>query len=474
MSSNPETSSKKDEMKQQDSTKQKNNNSQNKKQNKKKSKKPLIDLEPVRGTRDFLPENMRKQRWLFDNFRQVAHLFGFEEYDAPILESEELYRVKAGAAGEDLLQQMYNFKDKSDRPVTMRPEMTPSLARLVLKHRRELVLPCRWFSIPQCWRYEAITRGRRREHYQWNMDILGAENMTAEAELLCVLVTFFKRVGLTSDDIVIKFSSRQLIQGILESQGIPEETFAPTCVILDKLDKQSEEEVTQQLLDAGVEEEAAKSLVQTMKLDSLENFDTMLGSDHPSLAPLKELMSYCEAYDIQDWITFDPSVVRGLAYYTGVVFEAFERPRKGGMMRAVCGGGRYDRLINTFAPRAESMPAIGFGFGDIVILEVLADRNVLPDFSKQIDAIVIPFGESERSTAMKVAAKLRSKEQSVDIVLKKKQRLDKSFRYADRSGAQLAYLVAPEEREKGMVKVKKLNTGKDDPDAEYTISLDEL
>ena len=199
-------------------------------------KKPALDTNPPKGTRDFYPPDMRLRTWLFDQWRDVAALYGFSEYDAPVLEAESLYTRKAG---EEVTQQLYNFVDKGDRSVALRPEMTPSLARMVMAKKGGLPLPLKWFSLPQCWRYERMTRGRRREHYQWNMDIWGVDGIEAEAELLSAMVLFFERVGLTSEDVGIKVNSRGVIGEVLTELGVPEEKFAATCVLVDKLEKVS-------------------------------------------------------------------------------------------------------------------------------------------------------------------------------------------------------------------------------------------
>lgn len=199
-----------------------------------KQQKEKLDTNPPKGTRDFYPEDMRQRTWLFQQWRDVAKSYGFSEYDAPVLESEVLYTRKAG---EEVTEQLYNFVDKGDRAVALRPEMTPSLARMVMAKKGGLNLPLKWFSIPQCWRYERMTRGRRREHFQWNMDIWGVEGVEAEAELLSAMVDFFERVGLSAKDVGIKVNSRLVIGEVLSRLGIPNEKFAATCVLIDKLEK---------------------------------------------------------------------------------------------------------------------------------------------------------------------------------------------------------------------------------------------
>ena len=202
----------------------------------------------VRGTRDFYPEDMRLRNWLFDNFTNASLLHGFEEYDAPVLEYEELYTRKQG---EEITQQLYSFQDKGNRKVALRPEMTPSLARMVMARAGGLPMPIKWFSIPQCWRYERTQRGRGREHYQWNVDIWGTTEISADAELISVLVTFFEGIGLTAKDIVIRVSSRKVLEEVLGSLGMEGDIFAQTCIIVDKMDKLSSDVIEDQLSNLG-------------------------------------------------------------------------------------------------------------------------------------------------------------------------------------------------------------------------------
>ncbi|MCO4770448.1 MAG: histidine--tRNA ligase [Deltaproteobacteria bacterium] len=411
----------------------------------------VINTAPPRGTRDFPPEEMRLRTWLFGHFREVARQFAFEEYDAPVLETEALYVRKAG---EEITGQLYNFEDKGGRKVALRPEMTPSLARLVLAKGRSLPMPIRWFSIPQCWRYERMTRGRKREHFQWNMDIFGVPGVAAEAELLAAIATFFGRLGLTSADVGIRVSSRGVLHAVLtEKLGVPDEHFAAVCVLVDKLEKLPREAIEKDLAELGLAGSLVDEIIATLSLRTLDDLGGVLGEEHPVVLDLRSLFSLAEAYGVADWLVFDASVVRGLAYYTGVVFEAFDR---GATLRAICGGGRYDRLLSTFG--GDDVPACGFGFGDVVIVELLKDKGLLPTLSAAVDDVVFSFSEDLRPAAMSVAARLRASGRSVDLVLEKKK-AKWAFKYADRSGAARMVLVAPDEWERGMVKIKELATG---------------
>uniref|UniRef100_A0A7S2S5G9 histidine--tRNA ligase n=1 Tax=Eucampia antarctica TaxID=49252 RepID=A0A7S2S5G9_9STRA len=422
-----------------------NNNNKKKQQQKKK-----LDTNPAKGTRDFNPNDMKLQSWLFGQWREVASAFGFSEYDAPVLESEALYTRKAG---EEVTEQLYCFEDKGGRRVALRPEMTPSLARIVMKDHP--LMPIKWFSIPQCWRYERMTRGRRREHYQWNMDIWGVSGVQAEAELLRAMVTFFTNIGLTSDDVGIKLNSRLIISELSTKLDIPADKFAQTCVLIDKLEKVPLDAIQSDLEELGLKREVVEKLVAVLSGDNtLQNMETVLTEDSEAIQQLKELMELCKAYDIQDWIQLDFSVVRGLAYYTGAVFEAFDRT---GTLRAIAGGGRYDSLLETFG--GDSTPAVGFGFGDAVIVELLKERNLLPSLDEinTVDSVVYAMKPELYSTAIQVAQTLRQAGQSVDVILEPNKKTKWVFKYAaDRIKANYCVIIAPQEYENNQVSIKDL------------------
>eukprot|EP00558_Chaetoceros_sp_UNC1202_P009429 CAMPEP_0197245260 /NCGR_PEP_ID=MMETSP1429-20130617/10091_1 /TAXON_ID=49237 /ORGANISM="Chaetoceros sp., Strain UNC1202" /LENGTH=495 /DNA_ID=CAMNT_0042705721 /DNA_START=146 /DNA_END=1633 /DNA_ORIENTATION=+ len=418
---------------------------------KKSEKKQRLNTNPPKGTRDFYPEDMRQRTWLFDQWRDVAKTYGFSEYDAPVLEAESLYTRKAG---EEVTEQLYNFVDKGDRAVALRPEMTPSLARMVMAKKGGLGLPLKWFSIPQCWRYERMTRGRRREHYQWNMDIWGVGGVEVEAELLSAMVDFFERVGLSAEDVGIKVNSRMVIGEVLSELGIPEEKFAATCVLVDKLEKVPIDAVQDDLEELGLDRSVVEKLTSVLTNKSIESITEVLGEDSEAVKQLAKLLSLCKAYGIEDWIIFDASVVRGLAYYTGIVFEAFDRR---GELRAIAGGGRYDKLLETFG--GEPTPAAGFGFGDAVIIELLKERNILPSFeSAGIDAVVFAMNADLYDAAISVATKLRKAGQKVDVVLENKK-TKWVFKHADRIKSKYVVIVAPDEYSNGEVSVKDLSCG---------------
>ena len=406
----------------------------------------------VRGTRDFYPEDMRLRNWLFQKFHSSSLSHGFEEYDSPIIEHEELYTRKQG---EEITQQLYNFEDKGGRKISLRPEMTPSLARMVMARSGALPLPIKWYSIPQCWRYERTQRGRGREHYQWNVDIWGMEGIEADAELLSVMVHMFKSVGLTHDDVVVRISSRKVLEEVLGSLGIEGDSFTKTCVIVDKMDKLPEETVSAQLSDLGISDSSITTIQSVLSVTDLPELRDMLSPDSMAVSELERLFQLLESYGISDWTTFDASVVRGLAYYTGPVFEAQDR---GGELRAICGGGRYDKLIGTLGGR--DLPATGFGFGDMVIMELLSDKGLLPDISSRVSDVVFSMDESLRGAAMEVSSKLRGAGRTVDLVLEPKK-MKWVFKHAERTGADRLVMVMPAEWESGKVRIKDLQTGEE-------------
>lgn len=412
-----------------------------------KAEKGLIDTQPPRGTRDFFPEDMRLRNWLFGEFAAVSAAFGFEQFDAPVLENEALFVRKAG---EEITDQLYNFEDKGGRRVALRPELTPSLARLVLQKGRTLPLPAKWFAIGQCWRYERMTRGRRREHYQWNMDIIGVPGVEAEAELLAAIVMFFERVGLSSKDVGIKVSNRKVLQSVLAQYNVPPDSFARVCVVVDKLDKLPREKVEEELGALGLPPSTVDGILTALAGRDLDALAGLLGEGSEAVVELRRLFELAEGYGYKDWLVFDPSVVRGLAYYTGTVFEGFDRE---GKLRAICGGGRYDRLLGTFG--GEEAPMAGFGFGDAVIVELLKERGKLPAPPHQVDDVVVPLDASLRAAASGIATRLRRAGRRVDLVLEAKK-MKWAFKHAEKLNAARLVLVGASEFERGCVVVKDL------------------
>jgi histidyl-tRNA synthetase len=414
-------------------------------------------LQAPRGTRDFYPEDLRLRRWLFDHFREVARRFGFEEVDAPIVEHAELFQRKAG---EEIVDQLYHFVIH-ERHLALRGEMTPSVARMVIARAGSLPLPLRWFVIGQNWRYERTTRGRRREHYQWNMELIGEADVTAEAELIAAIFMLVDRIGLAPEDVRLRLNSRALLEEALREGVLARrpEAFEPLCVVVDKLEKIGTDAVVDLLCDpagpVGVDRAEARAVVEALGVRTLEEAGRRHRPDSRALAELRRLYDLLDAYGVAERVDFDASVVRGLAYYTGVVFELFDAE---GRLRSLCGGGRYDRLIERLGgPR---LPAVGFGFGDETTLELLAARDRRPRLPRDLDDVVFPFSDAERPAAIRAAAGLRAAGRAVELVLSG-SRLKRVLADADRSGAARVVLIGPEELSRNTMRVRELATRKE-------------
>ena len=422
-------------------------------------------LDPPSGTRDFYPEEMRIRNWLFGTMRQSARAFGFDEYDAPVLEHAALYERKAG---EEIFGQMYEFRDKENDHVTLRPEMTPTLARMVLNKTNlqtgdvRITLPLKWFSIPQCWRFETTQRGRKREHYQWNMDMVGVDHVNAELELLAAACDFFSRLDIGPDIVGIKINSRAVLEALLAKYGIQKggdgeegDIFAKACVIIDKLDKIGGEAVTDLLEEIGVSRDSSKAILQALCAPTIDALAEIVGGRSEAIDQVKRLFELAKDYGIADYLIFDASVVRGLAYYTGIVWEAFDRR---GELRAIMGGGRYDRLLQLYGGSKCQIPCVGFGFGDCVIMELLQDLNKIPTSIKQsgVDYVVCAFIPEMYGKAASIAAGLRKLGSTVDLMPTPKKKVANSFKYADQLGAKRMVFVAPGEIERGVVRIKDL------------------
>ena len=419
-----------------------------------KTKNKGRELQAPRGTRDFYPDDMRRRNWLFDHFRQIANRFGFEEVDAPVVEHAELFTRKAG---EEIVDQLYHF-ELHDRHLALRPEMTPSLARMVIAHQGGMRFPIRWFTLTQNWRYERMTRGRRREHYQWNMDIWGEPGVEAEAELLSAMVTAFDALGLARGKVNIRLNSRALLEESLREGVLADrpDVFEPLCIVIDKIDKIGPEAVTDLLRDAqggiGLSAGEVERVLEMLGARSLDDAEKFAAPGSQALADLRRLYELLAAYGIADQVPFDASVVRGLAYYTGVVFEAFDT---GGTLRAIAGGGRYDRLAETLG--GKPVAAAGFGFGDAVIGELLEDEDLWPRLDRTIDDIVYAFGPREKAAAITVANRLRRAGRKVELSLGH-PKLKRVLAEADKNGAARVYLIGEDELARNVVKVKDLAT----------------
>ncbi len=413
----------------------------------------MIDLQPVKGTRDFFPDEMRLRNWLFEVWRNVSVQAGFEEYDTCVLEHEELYIRKAG---DEISKQLYSFEDKGGRRLSLRPEMTPSLARLVLQHKKSLSFPIKWFSMPQCFRYERMTKGRRREHFQWNADIIGQAEIVAEAEILMLLISACELMGLSAKEIRVFINDRRILNSILSQISVPQEMHSEVLVIMDKRDKISIEALSKLLQDIGMSTTQVDQLNEYLLKSDLIELKKDL-NDTQGIDELQNLMDMMETAGFSDYLQFDISIVRGLSYYTGAVFEV-NSPAK--QHRAICGGGRYDSLLSTYG--GEIVPAVGFGFGDVVVLDVLKDLERFPELPRKLDYTIIPFAREQVGTALNIAAILRQQGSTVDCNFSMKK-MKKTLQQAGESGAAKAILLFPDELSENKVVIRDLRLHEQKP-----------
>jgi histidyl-tRNA synthetase len=411
-------------------------------------------MQALKGFRDFYPEEMARRTYLFEVWRRVAKRFGFVEFDGPPLESLELYTRKSG---EEIVEQLYAFEDKGERKVSLRPEMTPTLARMVAARASALPKPLKWYSIPQLFRYERNQRGRLREHFQLNVDIVGAPEVEADAELLAVAIEIQRELGLDASDVIARVNDRRVVQGVLSELEVPSERVPAVYAVIDKFRKVPRETFSELLLGAGVSSSAATEIsrLSAGDVDVLEWCDRRL-KPGPGQEAATNLARYRQVLDesgVSDFVQVDFSIVRGLAYYTGIVFELYDRK---GKERAICGGGRYDELIHSLGgPRLE---ALGFGMGDVVLSLMLEDRGLFPAAPPRVEVAVIPVGRELASAARKVTALLRGAGFAAETPFTPSG-VGKDLKAASRDGARFAVIIGPDEWSADAANLKDLKDG---------------
>jgi histidyl-tRNA synthetase len=372
-------------------------------------------MERLPGFRDFYPEPLphtdvwsaAARQYIFDQWREMARRYNFREYDGPPLEPLELFTTKSG---DEIVGQLYNFTDKGERNVALRPEMTPTLARMVAAHERQYKKPVKWFAIPQLYRYERQQKGRLREHFQFNADIIGESDAAADAELIALLIDTLRSFGLTEADFVIRLSSRNAWQEFFESRKGDSASAYEFYQAIDKLERATPEETEKKLSALGFSTSAVIEFIETGK----------------PTAELASILQNLEARGLKSFVKVDYRVIRGLAYYTGVVFEAFDCK---GDFRAIAGGGRYDNLVKLISGGKVDLPALGFGMGDVVLLELLKARKLLPVFEAGVDVYVLIEDENHRQASLKLVHDLRAAGASVEYSLTA-AKPDKQFKRA--------------------------------------------
>ncbi len=385
------------------------------------------------GFRDFYPADCAARNYVFDTWRRVAHRYGFVEYEGPILEPTDLYRKKSG---NEIVNQLFCFEDKGERDVSMRPELTPTLARMAAARQRDFKKPLRWFSIGQFFRYEKHQKGRGREFYQFNCDILGEESVIADAELMALAIDLMLELGFTAEDFRIRVSDRQAWVSYAVDQGVEEDNLTEFLQIIDKMERTPPEKTGEKLKPLGL---------------SLEGIQAFIASGAEASSSLKEALANLEARGLSDYVEVDLSIVRGLAYYTGPVFEIFDI---GKGMRAVAGGGRYDQLIGLIG--GVGMPACGFAMGDMVITDLVRESEAPASLleaaieaEQSVDVYVVEADPSKKAETARVVQELRAAGISLQYSFAE-MKVSKQFQTAEQSGAAHAVVVGAEFPEVGL------------------------
>ena len=404
------------------------------------------------GFRDFYPDELALRTHIFATWRRVATRYGFEEYDGPPLEPLDLYTQKSG---EEIIGQLYEFTDKGDRRVALRPEMTPTLARMVGARAQALKKPIRWFSIPQLFRYERQQRGRLREHFQLNLDLIGEAGPLADAELMAAAVDIMRAFGLGPKDVRLRISDRRVLRALLLGHGVTEAQLPGAFAAIDKSERDPRDVIAQRLTQGGLTDKARDGVFQVAGLKGLNAVNEALAQAGSTDAgePLSAAVGALDAMGLGDFVDVDLTIVRGLAYYTGIVFELFDA---GKSLRAICGGGRYDGLLKALG--GVDLPALGFGMGDVVLGELLRERKALIDPAVRLDAFLVSVSAEDIPAVLKLAHELRDRDVGVEYGLRHAA-LRKQIELAAARGAPRAIIIGPEERKAGEVVVRDLNAG---------------
>ncbi|MGH2582010.1 MAG: histidine--tRNA ligase [Anaerolineales bacterium] len=398
-------------------------------------------IQAVKGTQDYYPEEMALRSWLYARMREVSESFGYQEYDGPFLERFELYAAKSGA--ELVEKQSYVFEDRGGEKITLRPELTPTLARMVAARQRQLNFPLRWWSFGPFWRYERPQKGRTREFFQWNIDLIGDNSPEADAELAAIAAAFLKNAGLQDNETQVLVNNRQLMQAEIEQLGIPSAKRASVFGLIDRRDKMSADAWNKYGADLGLD------ATQLMGIEALiENKELWKKSES-----LQRFFKAIEAFGVQDYVRFAPHVIRGLDYYTGTVFEAWDTA---GEFRAIFGGGRYDDLVN--AVGGNPVPAVGFAVGNVVLSLLLETFGRTPAIATPTDVFVTLFSEELLDESIRLATELRGAGIKVTSQLTA-DKLPKQFKQADRLGVKFVLVLGPDEIKNKTVTVKDLASG---------------
>ncbi|MBW6451665.1 MAG: histidine--tRNA ligase [DPANN group archaeon] len=409
-----------------------------------------MKIQKVKGTRDFYPEDMKLHNWILSKWKKVAEKLAYKEFDGPMLENAELWKVKSG---DEIPEQMYTLNDKSGRLLAVRPELTPTLARMVAERQKVLKKPIKWFSSPRCWRYENPQSGRLREFWQFNMDALGSDSMSLDAEIILSSIMIMEEFDLDETYFYVRISNRKVIRSILKAIGVEENNLNKISSVIDKKDKLTENDFIEMLKEQKMTDKQVQILLKTLLIDNITNIDKLdikLDTDGTDgINELKELMHLLELYGVGKYCKMDLSIMRGFDYYTSTIFEVFDKSNK---FRAIAGGGRYDDLVSVF--EGDRCPGVGYGMGDVVLELFLREHNKIPDLNDNIDFFIALIDDSVMDEAIKITQILRKK-YNVEMELIGRK-LGKQLSYTD---AKKVIIVGKEDLEDNKITLKDMDTG---------------
>jgi len=413
-----------------------------------------MKVPPVKGTRDFYPADMAVRNWLIDNWKKVSLRNGFAEYDGPIFEYLKMYQIKSG---DEIAEQLFSLTDRGGRDLAIRPEITPTLARMVNQQINSLARPIKWFSVPRLCRAERPQKGRLREFFQWNIDVIGVDDSRADTEVIFTTIDYLRETGLTSKDIKVKISSRKLLSTVLRKLGVETDDLTPIYAILDKKAKLPLETFEKLLADQLDDKSLVRKILDFMSIDNVKDVEKIAGATQQlddDIAAMNEVFCSLDQMGVADYCVFDAGIVRGLAYYTGVVFEAHDTK---GQLRAICGGGRYDNLLQDFG--GPKIAATGMGMGDCVLEVLLREKGLLSDdiTSTKTDFFLACTDRLDKRTDMKIVAKLRSLGFSASFSYKTGN-LSKQLKQASAMNAAKCIIIGDEFKDSQLV-IKDMATG---------------
>jgi histidyl-tRNA synthetase len=416
-----------------------------------------MKIPPVKGTRDFYPPDMARRNWIIDGWKKVSVRNGFEEYDGPIFEYLKMFQIKSG---DEIVEQLFSLKDRGGRELALRPEITPTLARMVNQQINSLPRPIKWFSVPRLFRAERPQKGRLREFFQWNIDIIGVDDVLADAEVIFVACDYLQEAGLTPDDIVVKISSREMLAELLRTIGIADNELEPLYAVLDKRSKLPVEAFEEMLAGQVGDKNKRDKIIELMAVESLEQISACLQLSKKakeSVEELKRLFEHLEIMGAADFCVFDIGIVRGLAYYTGIVFEIYDKATE---LRAIGGGGRYDDLLKQFGGPA--IPATGFGIGDCVLEILLRERGLLDEglSQRKLDYFVACVDKQFFQNVIEITGRIRRAGASANFSYKLTG-LSKQLKQASAQNAKKCIIIGTELENNELV-IKDMATGEQD------------